>query len=82
MTDKCIECKWCDPDPANAEQGVCRLNPPIPVGVNTPQGTAVMCVYPTVKIGDSVCSRFERQLVKVASAIPSDKSGKILPFKK
>lgn len=72
MTDKCVECKWCSLDPTNAKQGTCRLKPPVAAVLNTPQGVATMAAWPPVKLTIDWCGSFEKELVKVASTMPSE----------
>lgn len=74
--EKCIECKWCDPDPANIKQGLCRLRPPTAAVLNTPQGVVTMATWPPVKLTIDRCGSFERELVKVASVMPRGKKGR------
>lgn len=76
MTDKCLECKWSQPDGGNGgKEGICRFNPPVPVSMITPQGPALMTAWPKVSLTRDYCSHFERQMVKIVSAVPKGKPG-------
>lgn len=68
MIAKCLDCAYCQTDPANIQQGVCLFNPPVPVVVGmTPKGPAIAGVRPTVALNGPGCSNHKTQIITTAT---------------
>ncbi len=66
----CGTCLWGDPLPGQngGNQGICRFNPPVgQIAGMTPNGPALVTVWPTVNLNHDRCSKYDVQLVKPAT---------------
>ena len=59
---RCITCKFCDVQ--NANEGICRLEPPKTALAMNAGHPAAMCIRVVVTPGLDWCSKYEVQLVK------------------
>lgn len=65
--DKCKNCQYFAKDlKAGVNNGLCKLNPPVPIAIIYPQGVNITMVYPVINIDDH-CGQFVQGINKTIS---------------